>query len=268
LKKAGQELATAYRDSRAATVKHAKTKAAPEELSGGKRRVVVTKHAVGWWGSEALHGFPVTRTGLEMGWRAHRIKVWQDQAKREEARTSHLEAQAAMAAELPQHRERQAAAQALIDQAQQPPEDEPAPGLVPAGAGSPLYAVPAQVGPVPSPLGGNGQMANATDTTYTTVDVAAKEQATQAEYAAADVAAQRKAAEQILDDMQALDIDPATLSSQADHVARLKLAEDALTSVTESGAAVSDGLQRRHGGLKEAHDDAPVRAAEREFYEE
>jgi len=106
------------------------------------------------------------------------------------------------------------------------------------------------------------------DTNYTTVQTAANGQAASAENAAAEVARQRAEAERIAEEMQAADVDGATLSAQMDHVDRLRHAESALSGVPESATVVTSGLQQRHGGLKEAHDNAPVRAADRTFYEE
>lgn len=41
---------------------------------------------------------------------------------------------------------------------------------------------------------------------------------------------------------------------------------EALEVAADLAASMREGLQRRHGDLKDAHDDAPVRAAERDFY--
>ena len=111
-------------------------------------------------------------------------------------------------------------------------------------------------------------MATPTEGSYTTTQTAANNQAAAADYAAADIRSQRAAAEQILEEMQSANVDAGSLSDQADHVARLRAAEQAVTQITESGAQVSSGLQQRHGGIKEAHDDAPVKAAESGWYED
>jgi hypothetical protein len=106
------------------------------------------------------------------------------------------------------------------------------------------------------------------DTNYTTVLTNAKLAADQAEQDAVAASQRLQLAQQHAEEMQAAEVDPATLSSQMDLVDRLQAAEQAAKETGEHAQAVYDGLQQRHGGLKEAHDSAPVRAAQREFYEE
>lgn len=328
------------------------------------------RHAMAWFTGEAVRGFPVTRAGFQSGWLAHQTAMAQYHARREEARTSHLEARASILSELREHRRRQAEAQARIDAAQAP-QDKPGDELASKRAtrrpdGQPeteadrrffderesgytgpltrdgrrpnmnapqerrdaetLAALRGRTPPSPEgrqhmarddlakmipddfgqdiPLPGyvspevhdpkdqvihdgmrsgyqsrsglasgtNGNAPRAggsmSDTNYTTVVTAARAQADQADAAAADVRAQRANAEQVLEAMQAAGLDAGSLSDQADHVARLRAAEQALDAVTESGAQVSSGLGQRHGGIKQAHDDAPVEAAESGFYKE
>jgi hypothetical protein len=105
------------------------------------------------------------------------------------------------------------------------------------------------------------------DTNYTTVLTNAKAFAAHADEDATTAAQRRQTAEQHLEEMQAAEVDPATLSSQMDLVDKLRAAEEAAKATGEHATAVADGLQQRHGGLKAAHDDAPVRAAQRDFYE-
>jgi hypothetical protein len=259
------------------------------------------RHRVAWWTREAGKGFPVTRAGFHRGWLAHQTAMEQHHAKREEARTSHLEAKASIREELHKHRERQAEAQRRIDQATTPPEDDELTRLREARAAlaanaeaekaagvteeTPEFqrlnadvvaaeqAVPwrhrgTTPKAVPPSQEGRQHMATQTETNYTTVHTTAKNQAEQAEYAAADITRLRQQAEQIAEDMEAANVDAATLSDQMDHVAQLKAAEEALTAVTDSGGQVVSGLQQRHGGIKEAVDDSPADPAEMGFYQE
>lgn len=97
----------------------------------------------------------------------------------------------------------------------------------------------------------------------------------------ADITARKEQATAAADNMQAQDVDPGTLSEQMDLVDALTRAETALAAMTESmelaekevtaagdcAEAVKSGLERRHSGLAEAHEEAPVRAAERTYYE-
>src|SRR5215475_10160051 len=89
-KHAAEYVAGEFRKSRA---RHAETRG-----RHGRRR-----HAVAWWTREARHGFPVTRAGFSEGWQAHQTAMEQARARREENRTSHMEARASVAEELRLH---------------------------------------------------------------------------------------------------------------------------------------------------------------------
>ena len=106
-----------YRKSSAERVKEAEKATAPAPLPPRRRRMVQAHHTVGWWGGEVAHGFPVLRTGWHAGWLAHQAAATQQQAVREEARTTHLEARASVLSGLREHRERQAEAQRQIEEA-------------------------------------------------------------------------------------------------------------------------------------------------------
>lgn len=105
------------------------------------------------------------------------------------------------------------------------------------------------------------------DTNYTTVLTNAKKAADDAEQDAVAAAKRRQVAQQHAEEMQAAEVDGATLSSQMELVERLQAAEQAAKETGEHAMAVYSGLQQRHGGLHDAHVEAPVRAAKREFYE-
>lgn len=42
---------------------------------------------------------------------------------------------------------------------------------------------------------------------------------------------------------------------------------EALAVAADLAASMREGLRRRHGGIAEAHSAAPVRAADRDFYQ-
>lgn len=89
-----------------------------------------------------------------------------------------------------------------------------------------------------------------------------------AEQRGAEVSAAKSAAGTMADEMQSLGVDSATLGAMADHLDALDAAEKAQQRVTETATAVNDALRRGHQGLSEAHKDAPVAAAQSEFYED
>lgn len=147
----------------------------------------------------------------------------------------------------------------------------------------------------PSPSTTEGTSTMASEVTYDGVIKAAGEAVTAAEERAAEVTrsisqaeaqateagiAQRWA-DHAADQMQALNVDSATLGAMADHQDALATAEkahqavlealeqarQAQARVTETAQNVESTLKRGHAGLAEAHQNAPVEAAATEFYE-
>lgn len=57
-----------------------------------QRAAIARHHALGYWGGEILHGFPVARTGLHAGWIAHKTAAARAKAIREDAHTAHEDA--------------------------------------------------------------------------------------------------------------------------------------------------------------------------------
>lgn len=86
----------------------------PVPLSRTRKQMIARQHDAGWWLSEALHGFPVLRTGLHAGWLAHEAAAIQGRHKVEEARTTQAEIRAVFATRLAEYRKRQAEAYAQI----------------------------------------------------------------------------------------------------------------------------------------------------------
>jgi len=103
-----------------------------------------------------------------------------------------------------------------------------------------------------------------------------------AEDQAESAGAAQRWADQTAEEMQALNVDSATLGAMADHQDALAATEKAHQAVlealaeakkaqgrvTETAQNVKDTLERGHAGLKQAHDDAPVEAADRTFYQD
>jgi len=134
------------------------------------------------------------------------------------------------------------------------------------------------------------------DTTYGSVATDMTSEVASAENRAAEVNAARVAAEaqsaeaseakaralRISEDMQALDMDPATLGAIADHIDAAaeadkahQEAEEALgrahaasVRVMESAQNVQAVMAQGHAGLAAAHQEAPVEAADKAFYAE
>jgi hypothetical protein len=279
--------------SRQASVTKAQEKASPKELTPTQRRVTTARHDIGWWASETLRGFPVHRAGWHHGWLEHKTELAQRRAERENARTAHAEAQADVAEALPGHRERQQAARERIGRAQAPAQEQqpaevpplpadivtpaPAPGL--PQIQEPAWAVPPAASP-PGPAQGSTEAVNgtasspapegerpmATEGTYTqSIQLAEKVEA-DAEAHLAEKPWQEM--ENHVDAISALMRgDTVTLSDYAEVADALKDVQRAWEKAVEAAQTARANLARRHGGIKQASDDAPVPMAQPEFYE-
>ena len=105
------------------------------------------------------------------------------------------------------------------------------------------------------------------DVTYDGVISAMSAAVARAEGSAAEQQQAGQQASAMADQAQAAGVDPATLSAMADHLDAHDAATKALQRVQETAEAVELALKRGHAGLAEAHQDAPVQAADREFYQ-
>jgi len=105
------------------------------------------------------------------------------------------------------------------------------------------------------------------DTTYTQQlsELETIRRETEAEAAAAGRFRSRMAGR--LDELQALGLDNSTLSDAAAIDDALQAQEKAAQQTLDAADAAIHGLKQRHGGIKEAVDDAPVdKPADPEFY--
>jgi predicted amino acid-binding ACT domain protein len=106
----------------------------------------------------------------------------------------------------------------------------------------------------------------ASDITYDGVTALMAHARTDAETNAAVQQQLSRNAEAISDQMQAIGVDAVTLGAMADHLDAQKAAVTAQQRVQETAESVDAALKRGHAGLAEAHQNAPVQAADREFY--
>jgi hypothetical protein len=117
--------------------------------------------------------------------------------------------------------------------------------------------------PSPTTTGG----APVTDTNYTGILNRANARATEAEQDAALLGIRLQTSFTDADGMQAAKVDSATLSAQAELIERLTSAKSAVDAVGEQAAVVAQTVQRGHGGIQAAVDDAPIaQPAQPEFY--
>ena len=107
----------------------------------------------------------------------------------------------------------------------------------------------------------------ATDTTYTSVIQAARAALAQSDQDTASIRGRKEAAYQAADDMNAAHVDPAAISAQMEYADALAKAEEALAAAGEHAAATAQTVERYHGGMQEAVDNAPGQVAERQFHE-
>jgi hypothetical protein len=279
--------------ARQANVTKAAKKASPKDLTPAQRRVTAARSDVGWWASETLRGFPVHRTGWHNGWLEHKTELVKRRDERERARTAHAETQADVAETLRGHRERQRAARQRYDRAQAPPQEQapsgvpplpadtvagaPAPGLPPIQ--EPAWAAPPAAS-TPGPAQSSTKAVNGTASA--TAPVEGKPVATEGTYTQSIQLAEKVEAdaeahlaekpwqemENHVDAISALMRgDTATLGDYAEVADALKDVQRAWEKAVEAAQTARANLQQRHGGIKQASDDAPVPMAKPEFYE-
>lgn len=111
-----------------------------------------------------------------------------------------------------------------------------------------------------------GTPSMAADITYDGVLASMTGSKAAAEAHSAEMDQASKLAAQQADQMQALEVDPVTLSAMADHLDAHGEAVKAQARVIETAEMVEEALKRGHAGLNAAHQDAPVPAAQRDFY--
>jgi hypothetical protein len=98
----------------------------------------------------------------------------------------------------------------------------------------------------------------AADTNYTTVLNRANARAAEAEQDAALLGIRLQTSFTDADGMQAAEVDSASLSAQAELIERLTTAKKAVDAVGEQAKTVASVVQRGHGGIQAAVDDAPI----------
>lgn len=259
-------------DHSRADFRKSKTAHRQKQPAKQKRAAELVHHDIGYWTHQGTHGFPAFRHGFGQGWHEARQKAVRDREARERAKAEHLETAADLEPQITGHRQRQAEARDRIREARQPGEG--------SGEGSP--DVPPDDAPQQEPAEQDQQpqerrqpqetptqgdpMPAAADTTYDGVlqDMAAAKNV--AEGNAAEAQSASKNADSLADQMQALNVDPATLSAMADHQAAHDDVMKAYQRLVETAENVEATLKRGHQGLAEAHQNAPVEAAERPFY--
>ena len=116
--------------------------------------------------------------------------------------------------------------------------------------------------------GGTMPTGKAGDVTYDAVIKSMTQATTAAESAGAWQKQACTAANSMSEQMQALEVDPVTLSAMADYLDAQDAAEKAQQKVIETAMAVTAALKRGHQGLAEAHQNAPVEAAAKQFYDQ
>ena len=88
-----------------------------------------------------------------------------------------------------------------------------------------------------------------------------------AEHLAAETAKAIVQSQNNAESMQALNMDAKVLSAMADHLDAMQAALDALRRCQETAEQTAAVLKTNHQVLAEAHQAAPVQAADRGFYE-
>jgi DNA primase len=270
-----------------------------------RRAASALRHDTGYWAHQTARGFPELRHGLAAGWHASRTSYSQGKAARAKARTEHLEHHAGWLEELREQRRRQQKAYERIRaarQPQKPPAAEPGPAaqdtqdppaqkqdppaqetaqqdtpdewpwtpLNPQGQQQqPSWQQPktgqAETSPAPPPASTKGTTTMSGDTNY---EQELAELTAMLQDAEEDLnSVQRKRMKSRVDILSTMAVDQATLAEAADIDDALQQQEKAAQQTYEAIQTAIAGLQKRHGGIKQAVDDSPVdKPADPDFY--
>jgi hypothetical protein len=277
-------------------------KGANRKASKGKpvrqRATSAARHDTAYWAEQVRGGFPQVRHGLYMGWNAGRVaqlEGWQARAK---ARADHAHLRARVTGAVREQRRRQAEALDRIRAAARQGEPDREPGDMPPGDNGRQCAMCPRTLPgsydgavcpdcrelmhnhaeelqrqrtagaeQPPPSPSTEGTAMSGDTTYTQQMAELEAIRRDAEEEVNSV--RRKRMVNRLDILQSLGLDKDTLSEAAEIDDALQAQEKAAQQTLDATDAAISGLKQRHGGIKEAVDDAPVdKPADPEFYQD
>lgn len=240
-----------------------------------QRAASAARHDAGYWAEQVRGGFPQVRHGLYMGWHSGRLAQLEGREVRAKAKADHAQTRARVAGTVREQRRRQDEAleeirsgavlvvpgrpggAAAPESPLPDPGDEALPYL--------RRGVPPPWDPQsPSPTEGNDMPG---DTTYT-------QQKAELEAMRRDAdeemnSTRRKRITSRLDILQGMGLDAATLAEAAAIDDALQAQEKTAQQTLDAVDAAIAGLQKRHGGIKAATDDAPVdKPADPDFYQD
>jgi hypothetical protein len=270
VKKAAESSHEHWQSSKGANRKASKGKPVRERAASAAR------HDTAYWAEQVRGGFPQVRHGLYMGWNAGRVaqlEGWQARAK---ARAEHADLRARVTEAVREHRRRQAEALERIraaarqpdpEDGQDPDEPEATAAPEPPPPRPPRWPGPDDDITLVTPTSTTEGTPMSGDATYTQQMRELEEIRRDAEEAGANVARKRMTSR--LDILQSMGLDKDSLSEAAEIDDALQDLEKAVQKLIEAVDAAIAGLEKRHGGIKEAVDDAPVdKPAEPEFYKD
>lgn len=275
--------------------------------SPAQRAQASRNHARTWWAREILGGFPIFRTGAHAGWLAHRAAEAQARARREEQVTNALEVEASYADGIADHKARQREARGIlgrlhekISEADEPvrgrravkaalaqvvpfmkPEPRPAsdganaPGAPAAQDRPSLRAVPdpePATGPAPTepelgaPAETEGEPVTAADVTYDQAIALNQSWMTAADEDHAVIDGRQRDVSALIDGLHGADANPELVAAVMHYNEVTDRVKQGISAAADAADAIQHALDK-HRDLAEAHQNAPVRAASREFYE-
>ena len=235
-----------------------------------RRAASAARHDTAYWAEQVRGGFPQVRHGLYMGWNAGRVAQLEGWQARAQARADHAHLRArAVEAVREQRRRQEEALDRIRATARQPEPEDPD---EPAAAPEP----PPQ--PAPWPRGWERDDAKpadpATPTEGNTMsgDTTYRQQMAELEAIRSSAeeevnSTRRKMMTSRLDILGNLGLDSASLAEAAAIDDALQAQEKAARQTLDAADAAINGLKKRHGGIQEAVDSAPVdKPADPEFY--
>jgi hypothetical protein len=293
-------------DYRASRAKSLSAAAAKGKASAPQRAGNRTGHAATWWAREASQLFPVHRAGWEDGWRKHMTEHDHARARLDEARATQQEVSNSVNAGKPDRARRLADAKAHKEEiarraaeaaaareegdelarkragkAEAPVPPLPAETVKPAPETQNGHKAPAEgsekaapetapphdsTTPPTPPNGASPMSAGTAETTYQQVHEYTTALQSRADDRAAELDRGIQAAIQVADDMQAANVDPATIAAQMELADRLREIQQAYVNAGEQAGSVQSSLVSTHEAGNEYHQSTAGGGAERDFF--
>lgn len=267
------DVRTALSESTQARLNEAEKAAPGGKLSEAQRKAITRRHRASWWLREVAQGFPVLTAGWAAGWHAHRMAAAEAQADSAEQKLRTREL-------IRRHKARAAAAKAAIKtgttgsfddaaprQAERPQPDQPASAEPPPpAAGNPADSTsPSPNGRKPAMPTGTASTIAAPEITYDQLQRKATETIARCEVRLQELRLEQW--QQTVDQLTGALRDGKTAGNIQNVAEATEREIKELQQKIDTLQQFKSDLKHDHGGMNEAHQNAPVPGAHPQFYE-